>query len=100
VKGRRASAVRVAIEEGVPDLHELFRVPDREFGSVHYALAWCLAKVLCDLERDRPGRLREALQAFGPWRDPWEAFGASYPAREVEALWRAEVQAAARTPGP
>jgi hypothetical protein len=84
----RVMAERAA--EWEPDdliLRQLVELRRKNFGPRQYALSWCLALVLVDVERERPGSMRRLLSDYAKGGGAWTTFASIYDERRVERLW-------------
>ncbi|MHC4956163.1 MAG: hypothetical protein ACYTGZ_20150 [Planctomycetota bacterium] len=90
---------RVVRAEPRPQLAALFRLRRSEIrDSRHYAAGWALAKVLCERESRRPGKLLKLLESYGGERekvDPWGLFSTQYPEAEIRRAWWSAMNACA-----
>lgn len=94
----QANIAELKLVEGVDtlSLRQLFDLGLFQFTSRrHYALAWCLGRVLFRLETERPRSLRTFLVAVDG--NPWESFTIVYEGARVQELWREEMVALAKT---
>jgi hypothetical protein len=90
--------MRERASERTPDnmtLRQLFDSADN-FEDRQYALSWCLADVLCRMEREQPGSLRMLLNGYKAGGGAWATFASVYDEQRVERLWADRVRGVAR----